>query len=105
MLVCGVCDRDVEHWMTLDPDYASRLLDFDVEELPARRDERSTFIKGRIGKIMPPADSFGDFVARYVTGAPAESFRRWLSNPAFGRFYDECRHAALSRNCAVTNER
>ncbi len=104
LLVCGVCDRDVEHWMCLDPDYAAEKLGFDKNQLPGRREERSGFIKNRIKKRCGSQDYMA-FVADFVNNAPPATVRRWLANPAFSRFYDRCRDAAQEHTCPVENLR
>lgn len=100
MLICGVCDRDVEHWMCLDVDYAARALNFDKGRLPERREERSGFIKNRIREQCPSGE-YDTFVARFVAGAPRETIRRWLQNPAFRQFHDHCVRAARRHDCRV----
>jgi hypothetical protein len=103
MLVCGVCDRDVEHWLSLDPHYLARELEFDPSELPAARLERSSFVKSKVSqRAKATRTSFVDVVAELVREAPLHS---WLANPAFADFYDQCRDAAQRRGCEVTNLR
>ena len=103
LLVCGVCDRDVEHWMCLDLDYAAEKLSFDKRKLPTKRDDRSGFIKSRIRKLGGP--DYQDFVTRFVANAPPATIRRWLHNPAFSHFHDQCRAAARRQNCPAQNLR
>lgn len=104
LLVCGVCDRDVEHWMSLDPDYVARQLGFGGRQLPRRREERSGFIKNRIKERCAGQDYLA-FVAGFVSNAPSETLRHWLDNAAFSRFYDQCRGAAQQHTCPVKNLR
>ncbi len=103
-LVCGVCDRDIEHWMCLDPDYAARRLCYSLGQLPKERKERTGFLKGRIDE-MRGSQSRKDYVARFVREAPKETVLRWLANPAFRHFYDQCRDKAQQHDCVVANLR
>jgi hypothetical protein len=103
-LVCGVCDRDVEHWICLDPDYAARRLHFAPDQLPKERKDRSGFIKHRIDEARG-SQARKDFVAGFVRDAQVATMRRWLANPAFGTFYSECVRAAKLQDCEVNDER
>lgn len=104
LLIVGVCDRDVEHWLCLDPGYAGRVLGFDPGHLPADREARSGFIKNRIRRVCPDGE-YQSFVAGIVKKAPPESLKRWLENGAFADFYEQCRAAAQRHDCPVTNLR
>ncbi len=104
LLVVGVCDRDVEHWLCLDPDYAGRVLGFDAHQLPGDREERSGFVKSRIRLTCPDGD-YRSFVRRIVRDAPPETLKRWLANGAFADFYEQCRDAAQQHDCVVANLR
>jgi hypothetical protein len=104
-LVCGVCNRDIEHWICLDPRYCAKEFGFDVADLPEERAARSGFIKNRITKMVSTGSSYDEVVATYVLRAPTETLKQWLSDPAFARFYDDCRRAALREECSVETER
>lgn len=104
ILAFGVCDRDIEHWMCLDLDYAEKELEFDRAQLPNNREQKSSFIKNRIDKRRGNQD-YTAFVADFVINAPPATVRRWLDNPAFSDFYDQCRAAAQRHDCEVKNLR
>ena len=104
MLVCGVCDRDVENWLALDAGYAAKTLHFSPTELPAERAERADFLKGRITRRLAPGQTYTEFVTALVSNAPEATFKCWLQNPAFRTFYDECTAAARRANCEVNKE-
>lgn len=101
-LVCGVCDRDVEHWMCLHPAYAASVLRCDATQIPRDRKDRCGFIKSRIDAVRGQV-SREEFVARYVTHAPRETLRIWLRNRAFRHFHDQCRDKAQEAQCPVRN--
>ncbi|MGQ9651617.1 MAG: hypothetical protein ACUVXJ_16035 [Phycisphaerae bacterium] len=104
LLIVGVCDRDLEHWLCLDPGYVGRVLDFDPGQLPPDREARSGFIKRRIRLACPDGD-YRKFVRRIVSDAPSETLKRWLANGAFAEFYEQCRDAARQHCCVVANLR
>ncbi len=104
MLVCGVCDRDVEHWITLDPIYAGQVCGFERSELPPDRKDRSRFVKRRIQRRLLPGQTYTEFLADFVRKAPTSTIRSWLADPAFGAFYQDCLAAAARHQCRVKNE-
>lgn len=108
-VVVGVCDPDVEAWITADLDYAARILDFKLQEVPKDRVGRSGFIKSRIEqKAMERSLTETDFVEQFIIEVPSEVMKRWLSphsGKAFRRFYDECVAAAQRADCPVQDER
>lgn len=103
-IVCGICDRDIEHWISLDVKYAARCMHFDPAELPGERKDRSGFLKNQIDKARGE-QTRREFVAGFVHHAPAETIRLWLRNPAFELFYSECVRAAKRQDCGVNDER
>ena len=105
LFICGVCDRDIEAWLTLDVSHLARTLGFDPTELPVDREARSAFIKNRITRSLQQDQTYTAFVADFVRQAPSSVVKRWLANPAFSAFYDDCRAAAERHDCEVTNLR
>ncbi len=108
-VVVGVCDPDVEAWITADLAYAAEILDFERGKVPKDRVGRSGFIKSRIaGKARELSLTETDFVEQFIAQVPSEVMRRWLSThsgKAFRRFYDECVAAAQRAACPVQDER
>ncbi|HSW46552.1 MAG TPA: hypothetical protein VLM89_13375 [Phycisphaerae bacterium] len=105
LFICGVCDRDIEAWLALDVPYLAKTLGFNPADLPEDREAKSAFIKNRIKKSLGPAQTYTTFIADYVKNAPPRTLKQWLANPAFSAFYDDCRTAANSHNCEITNLR
>ncbi|MEP0842832.1 MAG: hypothetical protein HRF43_08980 [Phycisphaerae bacterium] len=104
LLVCGVCDRDIEHWICIDTDYASRQLGFPADQLPADRVDRSGFIKRRIDEVRG-SQTRRQFLSGFVQRAPSMTVRRWLGNRTFAHFYEQCRDKAQQAGCHVENLR
>jgi hypothetical protein len=105
LLICGVCDRDIEYWMCIDAEYAASRLECRVEQLPRDRKDRSGFVKNRIETVRG-GQPYRDFVADFVRAAPKKTIRRWLDNPAFAHFYEQCRdRAQQAGDCPMRNLR
>lgn len=104
MLIVGVCNRDIEHWLLLDAHYLGKRLDFDSKDLPVDRVGLSGFVKSKI-KEKAIAHNYKDFVAKLVEDAPSETIRLWLRDAAFADFYDECRRVAKKHDCPIPNLR
>lgn len=102
--ICGACERDIEHWMALDPRYAAKQLHFEVEDLPKQRADRTGFLKHHIQRRVTGGD-YVEFVSQFVRDASPQTMKQWLRNPAFRQFYDECIAAAKRANCDVNDER
>lgn len=102
-MICGVCDRDVEHWLVLDRQHAAEALGLD--RLPSDRVDLSGVVKGRLSDKRAGGRTLEQVVADFVRNLPGEVFRRWLNNPAFSEFYDQCRAAARRHDCETPNER
>ncbi len=103
-LICGACQPDVEHWLTIDPQYAAEQLGFEAGQLPSERKQRSGFIKNRI-QISSGSFTPSDYVESLVFGAPPATFARWLRDDSFAHFYGECVRVAKSHDCPVHDER
>lgn len=104
LLICGACEPDIEHWLTVDLEWASNRLCFETRDLPSDRVARSGFIKQRI-RVLSQPDDYATFVACFVREAPPEVMKRWLENPSFHQFYSECVRIAKRRDCRVNDER
>ncbi len=105
VLLCGACDPDIEHWLSLDLDYTMEQLDFNDTDYPKQRHDRSGFIKQKLQNTRQDQESFSERVARFVREAPPETMRIWLDNASFSHFYDDCRRMAIQHSCEVRNER
>lgn len=104
-LICGACDRSIEHWLALDIAYAAASLGFHQEDYPSDKRGQSGFIKERLRSTRQSQESYADRVERFVREAPPATMRIWLDDPGFCQFYDDCRRIAAQHQCEVTNER
>ncbi|MBI4579934.1 MAG: hypothetical protein HY718_09550 [Planctomycetes bacterium] len=105
LLVCGVCDRDVEHWMGLDRGYLCEYLDCLPTDVPNERQDFTRFVKSRLERIAGDDRDFRGAVAAFVRRASRSTMKAWLEHPSFATFYDDCRQAAIRDDCPVPNER
>lgn len=104
VLICAVCDCSIEHWLSIDAQYASKELKFGDKTLPSHDRDRAAFIKRRIAENRGniPCDQY---VANYIRHAPIETIKLWLQEPTFRDFYDQCVSAAKTHHCEVVDER
>lgn len=104
LVVCGVAVRCPEEWIALDPPYICQYLDLSANDL-ANSAVRIGRIKSALLRSRRPEEETSQVVARIVSEAPTEVFRRWLQrDDALRCFYNDCRAAALRSNCEVNNE-
>lgn len=103
LLVCGVATANVEEWLALEPHYLAGQLEVPEAELRTSK-SLAALIKSRLLRIQGAEENRSDVVARLVSGASVQVFRKWLENEALRTFYDDCRAAAASAGRPVNNE-
>jgi len=98
LVVVGVCDRNVECWLVVDPGYAARRTGhpadaFNVDD-PKNVFNRAMEITAR--------DDQAEKLKSYVVDAPLQ---RWLTNRSFEHFYDQLWQKSKELQCTLENLR
>lgn len=96
--IFGVCDRNVECWLTADADYASVQTGRPAEDY--RVDDPKTVFENAMG--ITSLDRKEARIADFTRGAP---LRAWLNNRSFEDFYGQLRQKSKERNCQIENLR
>ena len=98
VVVVGVCDRNIECWLTADRDYAANFTRRQPQDF-AVDDPKKIF---EVAFGITPLDHKEPELAQYTREAP---LRRWLRNPSFENFYDSLRDKSRALNCSIPNLR
>ena len=103
LLICAAAVENIEDWLALDLPHLAKALSIDLNELadPAHRTGR---IKRGLAMARSANEGKSDVVARLISQAPQDVFRRWLQDESLRRFYQDCRAAAAQHDCPVPNE-
>ena len=102
VLICGVNQFAVESWLAIDRGF----LEEEVG-IPASEKISSNDLVGRVKSAISRHDfslSSKEVVRHLVESAPLAVFKRWLKEPSFRGFYDDCRGAAKRQNCPINDE-
>lgn len=102
ILICGAVPGEIECWLSRDRYYLEA--QFGV---PASQQFAAGELTGRVKSSLRstgPLD-WAEAVRSFVKNAPATVFRRWLEEPSFKSFYEDCRNAAMRENdCPINDE-
>jgi len=94
--VFGVCLRNVESWLSADPDYIANYFGRPRNEFTI--DDPKGIVESAFG--ITKADKKEDEIAAFVFNAP---LRQWLINQSFEEFYKSIRRMSRQLGCQVEN--
>jgi len=99
-VVFGVCDRNAECWLAVDPDHLAAKFgrnraDFTIED-------PSGAVKAAFGLVGFDKEQREPHVAAFVAAAP---LGRWLHNKSFEHFYDQLWDRSKQLGCRLENLR
>ena len=98
LAIFGVCDRNVECWLTADPEYASAATGSPAETFRVP-DPKGAFESAfQISSL----DRKEPRIAEYARNAPLQN---WLRNRSFEDFYDQLWRKSKEMNCSLENLR
>lgn len=98
LLIVGVCERNVECWLTADRQYASTTLSLAASELEVE-DPKPVFERAMAITALERKEAE---IQQYVFSAP---LRNWLGNRSFEAFYDSIRMLSKNLGCNIENLR